>query len=145
MNRLLAILAGTAVLTAVGAAQATARPASETASSIPTRTCVSGYQGILLTELCADVDGDLITLTGHAAPASITWTERAVPFRLSASVAGGAELGTDTPSAVIPRGGRWVGRVSGAVPCGSTVEGTFLVTQWGWPPSTATISVPVPC
>ncbi|WP_327674775.1 hypothetical protein [Kitasatospora sp. NBC_00458] len=145
MKRFASVLAGAATLSALGAVGATEATAQTAGATTSTRTCVTGFEGILRTELCATVDGGQVWLTGYATPVAISWTPQTVSFNLSASVVGGASLGTDAPSVIIPVGGRPVGYVAGTAPCGSTVTGTFSVTNWGWPPSTATVSVPVTC
>ncbi|MET9403616.1 hypothetical protein [Kitasatospora sp. NPDC002965] len=145
MKRFTAILASAAALSALGAVSATEATAQVSTATTATKTCVYGFEGILRTQLCATVDGDQVWLSGYATPVAISWTPQTVSFDLTAGVVGGASLGTDTPNVVIPVGGRPVGYVAGTAPCGSTVTGTFSVTKWGWPPSTATVSVPVPC
>ncbi|MEV6976845.1 hypothetical protein [Kitasatospora sp. NPDC093806] len=161
MNRPLAILATSAVLTAAGVTQAAARTtdgpaggpavASTTgitagASSVPAPgTCVTGYRGVVVDEICAVVNGDQVVFFGQAAPSSVAWTARPVSFRFTATVVGGAELGTVTPTVVIGGTTTSVGRLSGVVPCGATAAATLEVTQWGWPPSTVTLAVPAGC
>ncbi|MFF1907961.1 hypothetical protein [Kitasatospora sp. NPDC058218] len=145
MNRLLAILAGSTLLTVTGVAQASAQASDEAASAGLTRTCASSYRGVVVNELCADVYGDQVTFTGTATPTSFTWTPRAVSFRFTASVVGGPQLGAENPAPVVQRFTTEVGRISAVAPCGSTVEAAFEATTWGWPPSTATLVVPVNC
>ncbi|MEV0534544.1 hypothetical protein [Kitasatospora sp. NPDC050463] len=145
MNRLLAIVAGSTLLTVAGVAQASAQTTDEAASAAVTRTCASSYRGVVVNELCAVVYGDQVTFTGTATPTSFTWTPRAVSFRFTASVVGGPGLGAENPTTVVQRYATEVGRISGVAPCGSTVEATIEAAEWGWPPSTATLSVPVTC
>ncbi|MED7951480.1 hypothetical protein ACFVYP_33760 [Kitasatospora sp. NPDC058201] len=145
MNRLLAILAGSTLLTVAGAAQATAQASDEAASAVVTRTCVSSYRGVVVNELCAVVYGDQVTFTGTATPSSVAWSPRAVPFRFTASVVGGLQLGALKPAPVVRRSATEVGTISGVVPCGSTAEATIEATEWGWPPSIATLAVPANC
>ncbi|MFF7457001.1 hypothetical protein [Kitasatospora sp. NPDC008115] len=149
MNRLLAILATSAVLTAAGAtgaaAQGTASAADASPSSPAPGVCVTGYRGVVVNEVCAVVSGDQVTFYGQTTPGSIGWTARTVPYRMTASVVGGATLGTITPTVLVDRSSTPVGRISGTVPCGSSATATLETTQWGWPPATATITVQAGC
>ncbi|MEV6977498.1 hypothetical protein [Kitasatospora sp. NPDC093806] len=144
MKRFTAVLATAAALSGLGVAGATAATAQPTGPSGPSN-CVDGFPGILNTRLCASVTGNQVTFGGYATPASVSWTPQKVSFNLTAQVVGGAVIGSDSPNVFIPFGGIPVGNVSGTAPCGSSVMATFNVTQWGWPPSTATVTVPVTC
>ncbi|WP_380282773.1 hypothetical protein [Kitasatospora purpeofusca] len=146
MNRLLAILATSAVLTAGGAAaQGTAFAADGASGPAGPGLCVTGYHGVVVNDICATVSGDQVTFYGQSSPGSLGWTARTVPYRLTASVVGGATLGTITPSVLISHSGTGVGRITVTAPCGSTVTGSLETTEWGWPPATASITVPVGC
>ncbi|GAA1398436.1 hypothetical protein GCM10009639_36980 [Kitasatospora putterlickiae] len=147
MNRLLAILATSAVLSTAGAAaQGTAFAAdAPQGPGNPGALCVTGYRGVVVNEICATVSGDQVTFYGRTTPGSIGWTARTVPYRLTASVAGGATLGTITPTVLVAYSGTAVGTLTVTAPCGSNVTGTLETTEWGWPPATATVTVPVGC
>ncbi len=145
MNRPLAILATSAALTLAGAVQGTAFAADAAASPSVPGTCVTGYRGVVVNEICAIVSGDQVTFHGRTTPTSVSWTPRLVPFRLTARIVGGAELGAATPTVNVSWSATPVGRISGTLPCGSTAEATLETTQWGWPPATATVVVPASC
>ncbi|MFE7561475.1 hypothetical protein [Kitasatospora sp. NPDC057500] len=147
MNRLLAILATSAVLTAAGAAaQGTALAAGASQGPEgPGGVCVTGYRGVVVNEICATVSGDQVTFYGRTTPGSVGWTARTVPYRLTASVVGGASLGTITPSVLVSHSGTAVGGLTVTAPCGSTATASLETTEWGWPPATATVTVPVGC
>ncbi|MFJ4091185.1 hypothetical protein ACIPYS_06335 [Kitasatospora sp. NPDC089913] len=147
MKRFAALLATGAALSALAVTGATQASAQTTGgpSGPGTKNCVDGFPGIVNLRLCASVTGDQVVFSGYATPASIAWTPQKVAFNLTAGVVGGALIGSDSPYVLIPGGGIPVGNVSGTAPCGSSVQATFNVTQWGWPPSTATVTVPVTC
>ncbi|MER5352299.1 hypothetical protein ABT093_18465 [Kitasatospora sp. NPDC002551] len=146
MNRLLAILATSAVLTAGGAAaQGTAFAADVSVGPSGPGLCVTGYRGVVVNEICATVSGDQVTFYGQSSPGSVGWTARTVPYRMTATVVGGATLATITPSVLIDHSSTPVGRITATAPCGSTVTGKLETTEWGWPPATATLTVPVGC
>ncbi|MFE2109310.1 hypothetical protein ACFXAF_26095 [Kitasatospora sp. NPDC059463] len=150
MNRLLAILATSAVLTAAGATGAAAQgtaPAAEASQGPagPGGLCVTGYRGVVVNEICATVSGDQVTFYGRTTPGSLGWTARTVPYRLTASVVGGPVLGTITPSVLVDHSGTAVGGLTVTAPCGANVTGSLETTEWGWPPATATLTVPVGC
>ncbi|MFE6866687.1 hypothetical protein ACFVFS_09030 [Kitasatospora sp. NPDC057692] len=159
MNRLLAILATSAALTVAGttgataatgtAASGTAAPGAASAAALQSPAgpglCVTGYRGVVVNEICATVSGDQVTFYGQSSPGSLGWTARTVPYRMTASVVGGAVLGTITPTVLIDRSATAVGRITATAPCGSNVTASLETTAWGWPPATATITVPVGC
>ncbi|MEV7780971.1 hypothetical protein [Kitasatospora sp. NPDC088351] len=138
---LAAALVGAAALTTLGTATASAAPLT---TSTPTTTCAAGFAGVLATTICADVTDNQVKFYGFA-DTDPRWSARQVAFSLSGSVVGGASLGTLNTSVLVPRGGTRVGDVTGTAPCGSSVTGEFKVTEWGWAPSTATVTVPVTC
>ncbi|MFB7470161.1 hypothetical protein [Kitasatospora sp. NPDC056184] len=152
MNRLLATLATSAALTVAAATAATGAAAQGAAGAADTLQspagpglCVTGYRGVVVNDICATVSGDQVTFYGQSSPGSLGWTARLVPYRLTASVVGGATLGTITPTVLIDRSATGVGRITATAPCGSNVTASLETTQWGWPPATATITVPVGC
>ncbi|MET8698143.1 hypothetical protein ABZW10_04605 [Kitasatospora sp. NPDC004723] len=146
MNRLLATLATSAVLIAAGAGGAAAQSTTaDTTSPAGPGTCVTGYRGVVVNDICVTVSGDQVTFYGQTSPGSLGWTARTVPYRLTASLVGGATLGTITPSVLVDHSGTAVGRLTVTVPCGSSATGSLETTEWGWPPATATITVPSGC
>ncbi len=147
MKRFAALLATGAALSALAVTGATQASAQTTGgpSGPSTKNCVDGWPGIVNLRLCASVTDNQVVLSGYATPASVSWTPQKVSFNLTGAVVGGATIGSDSPYVLIPVGGIPVGNVSGTAPCGSNVQATFSVTQWGWPPSTATLTVPVTC
>ncbi|MFF2951380.1 hypothetical protein ACFVVU_08540 [Kitasatospora sp. NPDC057965] len=145
MNRLLATLATSAVLIAAGATGAAAQGVTADSSPAGPGTCVTGYRGVVVNDICATVSGDQVTFYGQTSPGSLGWTARTVPYRLTASLVGGGTLGTITPSVLVDRSGVAVGRLTVTVPCGSSATASLETTEWGWPPATATITVPSGC
>ncbi|MFB6891449.1 hypothetical protein ACFCX4_19335 [Kitasatospora sp. NPDC056327] len=149
MNRPLAILVTAAALTVSGTVQAAAVSAaavSGTAVSGPVPgTCVTGYRGVVVNEICAVVSGDQVTFFGQSSPGGVGWTPRSVSYRMTAAVVGGAGLGSVSPTVLVDRSSTGVARITGTVPCGSTASATLETTQWGWPPATATVVVPAGC
>ncbi|MDY0813844.1 hypothetical protein [Kitasatospora purpeofusca] len=143
MKRFAALLATGAALSALAVTGATQASAQTTGAS--SKTCVDGYPGVVNLRLCGSVTGNQVVFSGYATPASVAWNPQNVSFNLTAGVVGGALIGSDSPNVLITAGGIPVGNVSGTAPCGSSVQATFNVTQWGWPPSTATLTVPVTC
>ncbi|MFJ4095695.1 hypothetical protein ACIPYS_29240 [Kitasatospora sp. NPDC089913] len=145
MNRPLAILATSAALTLAGVLPGTALAADAAASPSVPGTCATSYRGVVVNEICAIVSGDQVTFHGRTTPTSVSWTPRPVPFRLTARIVDGAEIGTVTQTVNVSWSATPVGRISGALPCGSTAEATLETTQWGWPPAAVTLSVAASC
>ncbi|WP_380278084.1 hypothetical protein [Kitasatospora purpeofusca] len=148
MKRFAALLAaGTALssLGVAGATQATAQTTGTTATTAvaSTSTCADGFYGVLQNRVCITVDGTGVTAGGYTTPTP-GWTAQTASYTLTLGVVGGASLGTDTGSGILPPGGRGFGYLAATAPCGSTVTATLLTTTWGYG-ATATVTAPVTC
>lgn len=109
-------------------------------------TCgTPGAPGILLTRACVEVTGSQVRFYGVAATTNSGWQPQQVGFTVSGTVVGGAPIAPINPTVLVQAGTTSVGSIVTTVPCGSTVTGSFSVNQWGWPPSTATVSAVVSC
>ncbi|KDQ65617.1 hypothetical protein AB0K62_27610 [Streptomyces halstedii] len=109
-------------------------------------TCgTPGAPGILLTRACVEVTGNQVRFYGVAATTNSGWQPQQVGFTVSGTVVGGAPIAPINPTVLVQAGTTSVGSIVTTVPCGSTVTGSFSVNQWGWPPSTATVSAVVSC
>ncbi|WEH33469.1 hypothetical protein PZB75_08805 [Streptomyces sp. AM 4-1-1] len=109
-------------------------------------TCgTPGAPGILLTRACVEVTGNQVRFYGVAATINSGWQPQQVGFTVSGTVVGGAPIAPINPTVLVPAGTTSVGSIVTTAPCGSTVTGSFSVNQWGWPPSTATVSAVVSC
>ncbi|MFE9828957.1 hypothetical protein ACFYPK_09945 [Streptomyces halstedii] len=109
-------------------------------------TCgTPGAPGILLTRACVEVTGNQVRFYGVAATTNSGWQPQQVGFTVSGTVVGGAPIAPINPTVLVQAGTTSVGSIVTTVPCGSTVTGSFSVDQWGWPPSTATVSAVVSC
>ncbi|GAA1388381.1 hypothetical protein GCM10009639_14810 [Kitasatospora putterlickiae] len=148
MKRFAAVLATGATLSSlgvVGATEATARTTgtAATTTAASTSTCANGFAGVLQNRVCITVDGTTVTAGGYTTPTT-TWTAQDASYTLTLGVVGGASLGTDTGSGILPPGGRGFGYLAATAPCGSTVTATLLTTTWGFG-ATATVTAPVTC
>ncbi|MEV7479623.1 hypothetical protein [Streptomyces halstedii] len=109
-------------------------------------TCgTPGAPGILLTRACVEVTGNQVRFYGVAATTNSGWQPQQVGFTVSGTVVGGPPIAPINPTVLVQAGTTSVGSIVTTVPCGSTVTGSFSVNQWGWPPSTATVSAVVSC
>ncbi|MER8236650.1 hypothetical protein [Streptomyces sp. NPDC094049] len=109
-------------------------------------TCgTPGAPGILLTRACVEVTGNQVRFYGVAATTNSGWQPQQVGFTVSGAVVGGAPIAPINPAVLVQAGTTSVGSIVTTAPCGSTVTGSFSVNQWGWPPSTATVSAVVSC
>ncbi|MER6362455.1 hypothetical protein [Kitasatospora sp. NPDC001527] len=153
-NRLALTLAGAAGAVAMLAAptQASAAPAGATNRTTTTETCSSTrLQSGLMTWLCAEVTGSdvqlvgWINLAGPPSPGGPYPQPRNLWTALSGQVVGGASLGSDSKWTWFDLGMTDVRGVGGTVACGSTVRGSFGVTDPGWGPNPVTVDVVVPC
>ncbi|MFF8639137.1 hypothetical protein ACF052_33705 [Streptomyces pilosus] len=109
-------------------------------------TCgAPGAPGTLLTRACVEVTGNQVRFYGVAATTNSGWQPQQVGFTVSGTVLGGAPIAPINPTVLIQAGATSVGSIVTTAPCGSTVNGSFSVNQWGWPPSTATVSAVVSC
>ncbi|MFJ9112612.1 hypothetical protein [Streptomyces sp. NPDC102283] len=141
-------LAAVAVAAATLAALATGQEAvaAPNGSAGPVITCgTPGAPGFLLTRACVEVNGNQVRFYGVAATANSGWQPQQVGFTVSGTVVGGAPIAPINPTVLVQAGATSVGSIVTTVPCGSTVTGGFSVNQWGWPPSTATVSAVVSC
>ncbi|MEV7279263.1 hypothetical protein [Streptomyces sp. NPDC093111] len=109
-------------------------------------TCgTPGAPGILLTRACVEVTGNQVRFYGVAATTNSEWQPQQVGFTVSGTVVGSAPIAPINPTVLVQAGTTSVGSIVATAPCGSTVTGNFSVNQWGWPPSTATVSAVVSC
>ncbi|MFC8177099.1 hypothetical protein [Streptomyces sp. NPDC057325] len=109
-------------------------------------TCgTPGAPGVLLTRACVEVNGNQVRFYGVAATTNSAWQPQQVGFTVAGTVVGGAPIAPINPTVLIQPGATSVGSIVTTAPCGSTVNGSFSVNQWGWPPSTATVSAVVSC
>ncbi|MFJ9432549.1 hypothetical protein ACIRQY_23220 [Streptomyces sp. NPDC101490] len=109
-------------------------------------TCgTPGAPGILLTRACVEVTGNQVRFYGVAATTNSGWQPQQVGFTVSGTVVGSAPIAPINPAVLVQAGTTSVGSIVTTAPCGSTVTGSFSVNQWGWPPSTATVSAVVSC
>ncbi|KQX51021.1 MULTISPECIES: hypothetical protein [unclassified Streptomyces] len=109
-------------------------------------TCgTPGAPGILLTRACVEVTGNQVRFYGVAATTNSGWQPQQVGFTVSGTVVGSAPIAPINPTVLVQAGTTSVGSIVTTAPCGSTVNGNFSVNQWGWPPSTATVSAVVSC
>ncbi len=136
----------------VAAATLAALAISQEAVAAPTgpvsavNTCgAPGAPGILLTRACVEVTGSQVRFYGVAATTNSGWQPQQVGFTVSGTVVGGTPIAPITPTVLIQAGATSVGSIVTTAPCGSTITGSFSVDQWGWPPSTATVSAAVSC
>ncbi|MER5349485.1 hypothetical protein ABT093_04015 [Kitasatospora sp. NPDC002551] len=148
MNRFSAILAAATALSSLGvagAAQATAQTTGTTATTAAaaTSTCANGFAGVLQNRVCVTVDGAGVTAGGYTTPTP-GWTAQDASYSLTLGVVGGASLGTDSGTGILPPGGRGFGYLAATAPCGSTVTATLVTTTWGYG-ATATVTAPVTC
>lgn len=147
MKSLAAVAVAAATLAALATGQeAVAAPTAPTGSAGPVITCgTPGAPGILLTRACVEVTGNQVRFYGVAATTNSGWQPQQVGFTVSGTVVGGAPIAPINPTVLVQAGATSVGSIVTTVPCGSTVTGSFSVNQWGWPPSTATVSAVVSC
>ncbi|MEV3951282.1 hypothetical protein AB0K57_27120 [Streptomyces halstedii] len=141
-------LATVAVAAATLATLATGQEAvaAPTGSAGAVITCgTPGAPGTLLTRACVEVTGNQVRFYGVAATTNSGWQPQQVGFTVSGTVVGGAPIAPINPTVLVQAGTTSVGSIVTTVPCGSTVTGSFSVNQWGWPPSTATVSAVVSC
>ncbi|MFE7194562.1 hypothetical protein [Kitasatospora sp. NPDC057541] len=149
MKRFVAVLAAGTALSSLGfagAAQATAQTTGTTAgtTTTATTTCADGPVGALRSQVCVTIDGTGVTAGGYTSPTRSDWTAQSASYTLTLGVVGGASLGTDTGSGILPPGGRGFGYLAATAPCGSTVTATLTTTTWGYG-ATATVTAPVTC
>ncbi|MFJ5116807.1 MULTISPECIES: hypothetical protein [unclassified Kitasatospora] len=147
MKRFVAVLAVGAALSGLGvagAAQATAQTTGTVATPSAT-TCAYGPVGIVRNQVCVTVDGGLVSAAGYSTPARSDWIPQSVSYSLNLGITGGVPLETENLTGIVPRGGLAVGYVASTVPCGSSVTATLQTVRQGWPPATATVTVPVTC
>ncbi|MFF2045668.1 hypothetical protein ACFVVX_35135 [Kitasatospora sp. NPDC058170] len=144
MKRLAAVLAAAATLAApVAVQEAAAAPAGPVGATV---TCgTPGAPGFLLTRACIEVTGNQVQLYGQAAPTNPAWQPQQVGFTVAGNVVGNAPIAPVNTSVLVSAGGTRVGGIATTAPCGATVTASFAVNQWGWPPSTATVSAVVAC
>ncbi|MFE6501434.1 hypothetical protein [Kitasatospora sp. NPDC057738] len=145
MKRLAAVLAAPAALTGTQTASASAATASVAGMTGTTVCGDPGAPNYLTIRACINTNGGQVYVFGRATPASPTWQDQQVSFRLTSVGVTSPPLGTITPTVLIPTGGSDVGGITGTVPCGRTVTAQFGVDQPGWPQSTATVSTIVNC
>ncbi|MCQ1581800.1 MULTISPECIES: hypothetical protein [Streptomyces] len=141
-------LAAVAVAAATLATLATGQEAvaAPTGPVSAVTTCgTPGAPGTLLTRACVEVTGNQVRFYGVAATTNSGWQPQQVGFTVSGNVVGGAPIAPINPTVLIQAGATSVGSIVTTAPCGSTVTGSFSVNQWGWPPSTATVSAAVSC
>ncbi|GAA1408006.1 hypothetical protein GCM10009639_57420 [Kitasatospora putterlickiae] len=145
-RRTAATLAGAAVLAALTAPAAVAATPAPTGPPGPFTTCgTPGAPGFLTTRACIEVNGLQVRLFGQAYPTDPAWVPQNVGFKLSGTAPGlppGPALYT---TVLVPAGGTSVGEILTTATCGSSVTANFSVDNGGWPPSTATVTVTVPC
>ncbi|MER7706624.1 hypothetical protein ABTX81_27475 [Kitasatospora sp. NPDC097605] len=150
MNRLALTAAGIAGAAALLAVPAQAN-AAQTTTTGTTVTCgASGLQAGKSTQLCAEVTGDSVRLFGRislAGPPTPGSEPQTVDLltSISGQVVGGASLGTASGQTRFTASTVEVPGVSGTVPCGSTVHGSFSVATFPWSPVPVTVDVVVPC
>ncbi|MET8701203.1 hypothetical protein ACFVUH_32395 [Kitasatospora sp. NPDC058032] len=150
MNRLTLTAAGIAGAAALLAVPAQAN-AAQTTTTGTTVTCgASGLQAGLSTRVCAEITGDSVQLYGEislAGPPSpgTPWPPSVdLITSISGNVVGGASLGTVSGPAHFAGSTVKVPGVSGTVPAGSTVHGSFSAATFPWSPAPVTIDVVVP-
>ncbi|MFI9331341.1 hypothetical protein ACIGZJ_27865 [Kitasatospora sp. NPDC052868] len=145
MKRLAAVLTAAAALAVPTTAvqEAAAAPAGPVGATV---TCgTPGAPGFLLTRACVEVTGNQVNLYGQATPTNPAWQPQQVGFTLAGNVVGNAPIAPVSTSVLVSAGGVRVGGIATTAPCGATVTASFAVSQWGWPPSTATVSAVVAC
>ncbi|MFJ6621521.1 hypothetical protein ACIQOW_28600 [Kitasatospora sp. NPDC091335] len=146
MNRLTAVLAGTAALAALTGVQSASAAPAPTTRTAGTTVCGSpGAPNHLTVRACVNWTGNQVYAFGRATPSGSSWLDQPVSFRLSTTGVTSPPLATITPTVVIPAGGSEVGGITGTVPCGTTVTAQFSIEQPGWSPSTSTVSAVVTC
>ncbi|MFJ3794189.1 hypothetical protein [Kitasatospora sp. NPDC090091] len=142
----LAVLGLAAAATPAVAAPAAAVPAAAATASAATTTCGPSVQMISRRNtVCVTVDGDSVRVYGTSTQLFPGSRGRSFIYDISATVVGGASLGRETGSVYLGSGTGYVNGPSAVAPCGSTVRASFSLTDFGTPPPTSVVEVPVTC
>ncbi|MFE2726009.1 hypothetical protein [Kitasatospora sp. NPDC059327] len=150
MNRIALLAAGAAGAAALLAVPAQAGAATTTTTT--TTTCgASGLQAGLMTKVCAEITGDgvqfygQVSLAGPPSPGGPAPQTKELLTGLSGEIVGGASLGSSSGRTLFTASTVQVRGVGGAVPCGSTVHGSFSVASYPWNPAPVTVDAVVAC
>ncbi|WP_395298290.1 hypothetical protein ACF9IK_36145 [Kitasatospora hibisci] len=131
---------------AVPATGATATAATAAAATAATTTCGPSVQMInRRNTVCVTVDRESVRVYGTSAQLFAGSRGGSFIYDVSASVVGGASLGRETGSVYLGTGTGYVNGPSAVAPCGSTVRASFSLTDFGTPPPTSVVEVPVTC